>query len=61
MTEAGFFSLWLARAFDGPELDFAGFARVIEQLSHADGSVGWCAMVAAAFSLLSGYFGQEVG
>jgi alkylation response protein AidB-like acyl-CoA dehydrogenase len=61
MTTAGFFSLWLARAFEGPELDFIGFARVVEELSRADGSVGWCAMVAAVYSRLSGFFTQDVG
>jgi indole-3-acetate monooxygenase len=60
MTEAGFFSLWLARACGGPELSFAEFARVIEELSRADGSVGWCAMVATVFSRLSGYLAEDV-
>lgn len=54
MTQAGMFSLWLCRALDGPELDFAGFLRVIEELSRADGSAGWCAMIAAGVGWLSG-------
>src|SRR5271154_1480676 len=54
MTEAGLFSMWLCRACGGPELDFSGFLRVIEELSRADGSVGWCAMIAAALGWLSG-------
>ncbi len=61
MTDAGFCSLWLSRAFGGPELEFAQFARVIEELSRADGSVGWCAMVASVFSRLSGYLGNAAG
>ena len=60
MTDEGFFSLWLARAFGGPELSFTEFARVIEALSYADGSVGWCAMVATVFSRLSGYLADDV-
>jgi indole-3-acetate monooxygenase len=61
MTEAGFFSLWLCRALGGPELTFIEFAHVIEELARADGSVGWCAMVASVFSRLSGYVGEDVG
>jgi len=58
MTEAGFFTLWLARGLGGPELNVVDFVRVIEALSRADGSVGWCAMVAAALSIMSGYLDE---
>jgi alkylation response protein AidB-like acyl-CoA dehydrogenase len=61
MTEAGFFSLGLCRALGGPELTFIEFAHVIEELARADGSVGWCAMVASVFSRLSGYVGKGFG
>jgi indole-3-acetate monooxygenase len=61
MTDAGFFSLWLCRALGGPELTFVEFAHVIEELARADGSVGWCAMVASVFSRLSGYIPEDVG
>ena len=61
MTEAGFFSLWRCRALGGPELSFSEFARVIEELSRADGSVGWCAMVATVLSRLSGFLPEDVG
>jgi alkylation response protein AidB-like acyl-CoA dehydrogenase len=60
MADAGFFSLWLSRTFGGPELSFTEFARVIEALSCADGSVGWCAMVATVFSRLSGFLADDV-
>jgi indole-3-acetate monooxygenase len=59
MSDAGFFSLWLSRAFGGPELSFAEYARTIEALSCADGSAGWCAMVATVFSRLSGYLADD--
>jgi indole-3-acetate monooxygenase len=61
MTEAGFFTLSRCHALGGPELTFAEFAHVIEELSRADGSVGWCAMVASVFSRLSGYLSEDVG
>ena len=40
MAEAGFFSLWLARALGGPELNTVDYLRVIEELSRADGAAG---------------------
>ncbi len=61
MRDAGFFSLWLARDFGGPELSFAEYAQVIEALSRLDGSVGWCAMVSGVWSRLSGYLAQDAG
>jgi alkylation response protein AidB-like acyl-CoA dehydrogenase len=60
MTKAGFFRLWRCGALGGPELSFVQFAHVIEELSRADGSVGWCAMVASVFSRLSGYLPEDV-
>lgn len=60
-ADGGFFSLWLSRAIGGPELSFAECAEVIEELSRADGSLGWCAMVASVCSRLSGYLPSHVG
>ena len=60
MAETGFFSLWLARSLGGPELTTIDFLRVIEELSRADGSVGWCALVAAGYTRLSGYLDDSV-
>jgi alkylation response protein AidB-like acyl-CoA dehydrogenase len=60
MAEGGFFSLWLARALGGPELNTVDYFRVIEELSRADGAVGWCAMVSAGYSRLSGYLDDDV-
>ncbi len=60
MGDAGLYSLWLARGFGGPELTITEYARVIEALSRADGSVGWCAMISAAYSRFSGYFAEDV-
>ena len=61
MTEAGFFRLWMCRAYGGPELTFPEFLAVIEELSRADGSVGWCAMVASVWSRLTGYIAESAG
>jgi indole-3-acetate monooxygenase len=60
MADAGFFSLWFARSLGGPELTTVDFFHVIEELSRADGAVGWCALVAAGYSRLSGYLDDDV-
>ena len=60
MAEAGFFSIWLTRSLGGPELTTLDFLRIIEELSRADGAVGWCAMVSAGYSRLSGYLADDV-
>ncbi|MFO1028036.1 MAG: acyl-CoA dehydrogenase family protein [Acetobacteraceae bacterium] len=54
LRRAGLFHLWLPRVLGGPELHPADFLSVIEALSCADGSVGWCATNASVLSLLAG-------
>jgi alkylation response protein AidB-like acyl-CoA dehydrogenase len=58
MAETGFFSLWLARALGGPELNITDYFRVIGELARADGAVGWCTMVSAGYSRFSGFLGE---
>lgn len=61
MARAGFFQLHACRELGGPELPpLTGF-HVIEELSKADGSVGWCAMIASSLSLTTGWLAPEVG
>jgi indole-3-acetate monooxygenase len=52
---AGLFSLWLPESLGGAELDAVDYVRVIEELSRLDGSVGWCASIASAYSCIAGY------
>jgi alkylation response protein AidB-like acyl-CoA dehydrogenase len=59
LADSGFFSLWLTRSSGGYELTPTDFIRVIEELSRADGSVGWCAMIAAAYSRFSGFLAED--
>ena len=47
MQRAGVFRMAMPRAWGGPELDFLSQMRVIEALSIADASTGWCAMSAS--------------
>ena len=56
----GFFSLWLAKDFGGPELSLVDFVRVVEALARYDGSVAWCVSVAATYSLFSGFLPEAV-
>ena len=60
LRKRGFFTLWLARDFGGPELGLTDFVRVIEALARYDGSVGWCAMIASAYSFFSGFLPEPV-
>src|SRR5215469_17518632 len=45
MQRAGVFRMSMPRAWGGSELDPLSQLEVIEALSMADGSVGWCAMI----------------
>jgi indole-3-acetate monooxygenase len=57
---AGMFSLWLPNFIGGAELDAVDDVRVIEELSRLDGSVGWCASIASAYSCIAGYLQPDV-
>ncbi len=57
---AGMFSLWLPKSLGGAELNAVDYVRVIEELSRLDGSVGWCASIASAYSCIAGYLQPDV-
>jgi hypothetical protein len=48
------FEPWLPEAFGGPALHPLDFLPIIEELSGADGSAGWCATIGSVHSLLAG-------
>jgi alkylation response protein AidB-like acyl-CoA dehydrogenase len=54
LADAGLYRLYLPRAVGGLELAPAIAFEVIEVLSKADGSVGWCLMNANAVALGGG-------
>ena len=61
ITKAGIYQMYLPRSMGGPETPPLTAFRVVESLSKADGSVGWCAMIATALSLNMGRLASKVG
>ncbi len=61
LADAGLFQLHLPNSMGGPELPPLTAFHAIEAISKADGSVGWCAMIASAVSLFSGWLPAQVG
>ena len=61
MDRAGLFQLSLPRSMGGPEAEPLTSFRAVEELSRADGSVGWCCMLSSTCSLFAGFLPVEVG
>ena len=59
MRTAGLFHMLLPRDLGGMETDPITANRVVEEVSAADGSAGWCVMLAAQSGLFSGYVQPE--
>ncbi len=60
MQRAGVFRMAMPRAWGGPELDFISQMQVIEALSIADASVGWCVVIGADGGYMTAYIDQTV-
>ena len=50
LANAGFLQMYVPGALGGPELSPLAAFRVVETLSRADGSIGWCSMIATSIS-----------
>lgn len=61
LRNAGLYSMLLPKSLGGGELPFVDAMRIIAQLSWADGSAGWCAMVAGVMSASLGAFVSDQG
>jgi alkylation response protein AidB-like acyl-CoA dehydrogenase len=61
LAAAGLLQMFLPRSMGGPELDPLTVFRAIEEISKADGSTGWCAMIATDVSLFLGWMPVEIG
>lgn len=59
--KAGIYQMYLPRSMGGPETPPLVAFEVVETLSRADGSVGWCAMIATALSLNMGRLPADIG
>jgi alkylation response protein AidB-like acyl-CoA dehydrogenase len=55
LIATGVFRLGIPRALGGDELDPLDQVRVIETVSAADGSAGWCTMIALGNGLFAGF------
>src|SRR5580693_6005322 len=60
MQRAGVFRMAMPRAWGGPELNLLSQLRVIEALSIADASAGWCAMIGMDAGYLTANIDQAV-
>jgi len=60
MQRAGVFRMAMPRSWGGPELNLLSQLRVIEALSIADASAGWCAMIGVDGGYLTAYIDQAV-
>src|SRR4029077_2961825 len=61
LAAAGLLQMFLPRSMGGPELDPLTVFHAIEEISKADGSIGWCAMIATDASLFMGWMSPEIG
>ena len=61
ITSAGVYQMYLPRSMGGPEATPLEAFDAVEALSVADGSVGWCAMIAIAMSFNAARLPVEVG
>src|ERR1700731_2334586 len=61
LAAAGLLQMFLPRSMGGPELAPLTVFRAIEEISKADGSVGWCTMIATDVSLLMGWLPADIG
>ena len=55
LVSAGVFDMFVPRVFGGGEMDVATGVRVLEELSKADGSTGWIAMIGATTGVIRAY------
>jgi len=60
LKKAGVFRMTMPRDWGGAELDPLSQLRIIEALSVADASVGWCVMIGCDSGYFSGFLDQQV-
>lgn len=60
MRDAGVFRMNMPRIWGGPEMTPMQQNEVIEELSRANASVGWCTMIGSDSGLMSAYLDDDV-
>ncbi len=61
LKHAGVFRIAMPRSWGGPEMSLPDQIRLVEMLSAADPSVGWCVMIGSDSGFYSAFFEDEVG
>jgi alkylation response protein AidB-like acyl-CoA dehydrogenase len=61
LAEAGVFKMFVPHELGGEQADPVMALDVVEELSYADASTGWCVMVGAQLGFLACYLGPEGG
>jgi indole-3-acetate monooxygenase len=61
LAKAGLYQMYLPRSLGGPELSPLRVFEAIEEISKADGAVGWCLMNANVMALAAGWLKPDVG
>jgi alkylation response protein AidB-like acyl-CoA dehydrogenase len=59
LLAAGLFHLWVPRSLGGRESHPVDACQAVEEISAADGSTGWCVMLAAQSSAFAGFLPDE--
>jgi alkylation response protein AidB-like acyl-CoA dehydrogenase len=59
LRDARVFHLLAPRAVGGAEADPLTFLRVVEEVSYADGSAGWCTMIGGCYAIFGGMLPAE--
>lgn len=57
--EAGVFRLLAPSAVGGAEIDPLTFLGVVDEVSYADGSAGWCTMIGGSYATFGGMLSLE--
>ncbi len=60
LQQAGAFRMTMPRDWGGAEIDPLSQLRIVETLSAADASVGWCVMIGCDSGYLSGFLDQHI-
>ena len=60
MDDDGLFRTYMPSSLGGHELDPLSAFRVVEEVSIADGSAGWCCFIAGSIGLFSGWLESSV-